>query len=434
MSTHYLFRRLFFLLALLMLAPVAHAALSVDNPLDRIVAVVNDDVITALELTEEVDILKAQMAQQSTRLPSDAILREQLLKRMIVRRIQLQLAERLHLRVDDETVNRALENIAAQNRLTPKEFRQALAGQNIDYAKFRENMREEIIINRLQKRQVNNRILVTKQEIDSLLDNQRLKGSTDAEYRLSHILISTPEAASAAQIAQARARTDKTVAELRAGADFAQTAITVSNAQQALEGGDLGWRRADALPTLFADWVDSHAVGDVSDSIRSPSGFHIIKLQDKRTHTEQHVVKQTRTRHILLRADEFSSSEELLARLNRIRERLLAGEDFAQLAKIRSEDPGSGADGGSLGWVSPGEMVPAFENAMNQLAVGDISEPVRSQFGWHLIQVQERREHDATDEVLRNRARQTISARKLEPALENWLRQIRDQAFVDTRL
>jgi len=431
---HFLYRPIAILFAVYWLLPAAHAALQVEDPLDRIVAVVNDDVITQLALDAEVEIIKGQMARQGTRLPPDAVLRKQLLNRMILRRIQLQLAERVHLRVDDETLNRTLDNIAAQNQLSPEQFRQALAQQNIDYARFRQNMREEIIINRLQKRQVNNRIVVTTQEIDAFLANQRLKTGADVEYRLSHILISIPEAASATQIAEARARAEKAVGELRAGADFAQMAIAISDAQQALEGGDLGWRRSDALPTLFSDWVTSHAVNDVSDPIRSPSGFHIIKLQEQREHSEQHVVRQTRARHILLRKDEFTTSEELLAKLRQIRQRALAGEDFATLAKEFSEDPGSGADGGNLGWVSPGEMVPDFEAAMNQLAVGDISEPVRTRFGWHLIQVQERREHDATEEVLRNRARKTISARKLEPALENWLRQIRDQAFVETRL
>lgn len=422
------------MLLLILLSPASLAALSVDNPLDRIVAVVNDDVITALELEDEVSDIKKQLRQQNTRLPEDAVLRKQLLERVILRRIQLQIAERAHIRVDDDTVNRTLDNIAAQNRLTLDEFRQALKREGIAYPKFRENIRQEIVLKRLQQQQVFNRITITEQEVDNFLSNQALQSGENAEYHLGHILITVPEAASAEQILAAKTKAEATVASLRQGADFAQAAIAVSSGQQALEGGDLGWRRAEALPTLFADWVTQHSVNDVSDAMRSPSGFHIIKLLEKRSTEQEHVVRQTQARHILLRTDEFTSSDEVRARLLKIRERLLAGEDFAKLAKTYSDDPGSSIEGGNLGWVNPGEMVPPFEAAMNALPVNEISEPVRTRFGWHLIQVLGHREHDNTEAMRRKKARDTIRARKIDPAMQSWLRRLRDEAFVEVRL
>jgi peptidyl-prolyl cis-trans isomerase SurA len=419
---------------LLCSAATASAALAVKDPLDRIVAVVNDEVITELELNSEVESIKQQLQRQNTRMPSDSVLKRQLLERMILKRIQLQMAQRGHIKADDETVNRALDNIAAQNNLSLEQFRQALKNEGMDYTKFRENLRDEIILTRLQQDQVRNRIVITQQEIDNFLSNQKLRGDINTEYRLGHILIAVPEAASAEQIAAAQKKATEIVTKLRAGDDFAQTAIAVSDGQQALEGGDLGWRRAEALPTLFADWVTKHSEGNVSDAMRSPSGFHIIKLLQQRSMDAKHVVQQTHARHILLRDSEFSQPEEIRARLLKLRERLQAGEDFAKLAKLFSEDPGSASKGGDLGWVNPGEMVPVFEQTMDGLALNELSEPVHSRFGWHIVQVLARREHDNTDDIKRKKARQAILARKLDPAMQSWLRRLRDEAFVETRL
>jgi peptidyl-prolyl cis-trans isomerase SurA len=404
------------------------------EPLDRIVAVVNNEVITALELDREMVLIKNQLAEKNNRMPPDAVLKKQLLERLILREIQLQMAKRGSIRVDDETLNHTLDNIAAQNRLSLAQFREVLGREGLDYEAFRENIRSEITINQLQQRQVRNRIVVTKQEIDDFLNNQALREDDHKEYRLGHILVGLPEAPSAEQIAAARLKAQQIVKQLQAGADFYQTAVSLSDGQQALEGGDLGLRRAAALPTLFADWATSHELNSVSNELRSPSGFHIIKLLEISINETKHLITQTHTRHILVRPDALDEGDEARERVLKIRQRIVNGEDFAALAKIHSDDPGSGMDGGELGWVSPGEMVPGFEKAMDMLATGELSEPVRTKFGWHLLEVLERRSHDDTDKVLRKKAQEALRARKTEPAMQTWVRRLRDEAYVENRL
>lgn len=423
-----------FFTSTLIAVPFTHAALSVPDPLDRIVAVVNDDVITALELETEVVNIKKQLQGQNTRLPSDSDLKKQILDRMIMQRLQLQRAERVHIRVDDEMLNRAINNIAIQNKLSLSGLRNALEQEGIDYSKFRDNIRNEIIINQLQQRQVFNRITITKQEIDTFLTNQTLKGAVKGEYNLGHILIALPEGANADQINQAKIKAEGIIEKLKNGADFAQTAIAVSDGQKALDGGNLGWRNFDALPTLFSDWVRNQEINNISSPLRSPNGFHIIKLLGKRTNDEQHIVKQTHVRHILIRIDEFNTSEETYKRITKLRDRILKGEDFSKLAKLHSEDPGSAEQGGDLGWVEPGMMVPPFEKAYKALSIGQISEPVKSQYGWHIIEVLGTRDIDNTEKEKRKKAMESIRARKTEPALENWFRTLRDESFIDVRL
>ena len=430
------------LLSLLLVAlPPAFADEGVDGSqyakgelLDRVVAVVNDDVITELELDAEVEMIKAQLRAQNTRLPPDDVLRRQILDRMVLRRIQLQLAQKAHITVDDETLNRTLESIARQNGLSLLEFRDVLERQGMPYQRFRENLREEITINRLQKRQVHDRINITPQEVDAYLANRALQTGTQYEYKLGHILISVPEAASPEAITRARKKAEKVVAELRAGADFAETAVAVSDGRQALEGGSLGWREASALPTLFADWVKNREVGAISDPIRSPSGFHIIKLEDKRSNTPKLLVTQTHVRHILISANKAGSSERARQKVEDLKLRIESGEDFGELARANSDDPGSGAQGGDLGWVNPGTMVKPFEETMQRLPVGKLSEPVQTRFGWHIVEVLGRREQDRSDEMQRQKARQAIRESKLEPAMQAWLRRLRDEAYVEIRL
>lgn len=422
------------LLGSLLVATHAQAKLDVENPLDRIVAVVNSEVITALELKTEMTLIKKQLSQQNRRLPGDSVIQRQLLERMILRRIQLQMAKRGSIRVDDDMLNRTLDNIAAQNSMSLSQFRATLQNEGMDFEHFRENMRDEITVNRLQQRMVRNRIVVTKQEIDNFINNQKLRDDPDREYHLGHILVAVPEAASAQQIKTARAKAEKIIGELRNNVDFAQTAIAFSDGQQALEGGDLGWRRADALPSLFADVVVLQEVNDISDVLRSPSGFHIIKMLEIRDNQPQHVITQTHSRHILIKPFDATELDDARARLVSIRERIIAGEDFATLAKAHSDDPGSGVEGGDLGWVSPGEMVSPFEKSMNTLAIDELSEPVQSRFGWHLIQVLGRRDQDVTDKVQEKNARDAIQARKTDPAMEAWVRRIRDEAFIENRL
>ncbi len=402
--------------------------------LDRVVAIVNDDVITEQELASEVAMIKSQLRAQNTRIPPDDVLKQQVLDRMVLRHIQLQLAKKAHISVDDETLNRTLESIARQNNLTLLEFRDVLEREGMQYQRFRENMRDEITINRLQKRQVNDRINITSQEVDAFLANRALQTGTQYEYQLGHILISVPEAASPEAIASAREKANKVVDELHAGVDFAETAVAVSDGRQALEGGSLGWREASALPTLFADWVIGREVGAISDAIRSPSGFHIITLLDRRSNQPQLLVTQTHVRHILIRVDDPTRSDRVRQRIEDLKLRIESGEDFADLARANSDDPGSGSQGGDLGWANPGTMVAPFEKAMDALPVGQISEPVQTQFGWHLIEVLGRREQDRTEDMQRNKAREAIRASKLEPAMQAWLRRLRDEAYVELRL
>lgn len=411
-----------------------YAELSVPDPLNRIVAVVNDDVITALELDAEVADIKKQLLSQNTHLPSDSVLRKQILDRMILQLLQLQRAERVHIRADDEMVNRTLNNIATQNKLSLQGLKTAIESQGGDFSHFRENVRKEIIINQLQKSQVFNLITTTRQEIDTYLANQSLRGEENAEYHIGHILISLPEGANAERISQAKIKAESIIDKLKNGADFAQMAIANSDGQNALEGGDMGWRNFNAIPTLFSDWLQSRDVNSVSPAIRSPNGFHIIKLLGKRSNEKQHIITQTHVRHILVRTDEFTSSEAARKRLLKLRDRLIGGEDFSKIAKLHSDDTGSKDKGGDLGWVDPGVMVPPFEKAFSKLAVNKISEPVKTRYGWHIIEVLGRRSHDNTETVKRNQARENIIARKSEPALQNWFRGLKDGSYIDIRL
>lgn len=402
-------------------------------PMDRIIAVVNDDVITSTELTRELGEIRAQLRQQNTRLPPDDVLHNQVLDRMISKRIQLQLAGINHIKIDDEALNRAILGIATQNKISLSELRETLVRDGYDFETYREGIRSEMTIAQLRQRQVVTRVVVTDQEVDEFLDAQALQGGAGEEYRVSHILIEIPESASVEAVDRAQQKANDVLKQLRAGADFAQTAVSVSSGAQALKGGDLGWRKSGQLPTLFSGAVVAMKVGDISELIRSASGFHIVKLSDKRTAEERHVVTQTRARHILLRTDELTSNEDARNKLEQLYQRIKSGDDFAELARSHSNDPGSAANGGSLGWVSPGDLVPAFEEVMTDLKLNEVSPPFRTQFGWHIVQVLERRDYDDTDELKKNRAREQIRQRKIEDETQTWLRQLRDEAYVEIR-
>ena len=405
-----------------------------NNAINSIVAIVNDGVITSGELNKELEIIKAQLRQQQRQLPPDDVIKKQVLDRMVLVRLQLQMAERGLLTIDDESLTRAIANIAEQNGMELSQFRRALESGGMDYSEYRDRIKDEMLISRLQQRQVQRKISVTDQEISDFLANQELREGSDDEYRLQHILFVVPEAANANRIQEVKTKAENILAQLKNGEDFAQMAISHSDGQQALEGGDLGWRKLAETPSLFADLITKMKPGDISDIVRSPSGFHIIKLAEMRSSEAQHIVEQTRARHILLEVNELVSSEESKTRLLQLKQRIDGGEDFAQLAIAHSNDKGSAGDGGSLGWVNPGTMVKEFEDAMNKLQPGEISGPVRTRFGWHLIKVEERRKYDNTEQFMKNKARQFIQQQKLGPALNNWLRQIRDEAFVELRL
>ncbi len=401
--------------------------------LDRIVAIINDDVIMRSELAEKIRTVTVQMQEQNIPLPPQAILEKQVLDRLIMTKLQIQTAQNTGIRVDDETLNRTISNIAAENELNLNQFREILEGDGYGYETFRKDIRNEILISRLQQRQVDNRIIVTEREIENFLSNREFQGETDIEFHIAHILIAINEGASTRQVSKTRETADKVLSELQGGANFSNMAATYSDGQQALDGGDLGWSKAGQVPTLFADFITNMEAGDLSDIIKSPSGYHIIKLLDKRS-TEQVVVTQTKARHILIQPDELTTPEDALRRLQQLKIRIEGGDDFAELARAHSVDPMSAAQGGDLGWVNPGDLVPEFQRVMDSLEPGATSEPFRTQFGYHVVQVLDRREHDSTEDIKRARAREAIRSRKLDEARTDWLRQMRDEAYVEYRL
>lgn len=402
-------------------------------PLDRIVAVINDDVIMQSELEERINSVLKQMAQQGAERPPRDVLVRQVLESMIMIKLQTQFAERTGIKVDDETLNQTINRIAAENNLSLSRFRDILERDGVNYESFREDIRNEITIAQLKRRQVDNRVTVTDREIDNFLANEEVQGGTENEYHLSHILISTPEGATKEEKEQARLVAEKVVSDIKSGASFEELARNVSDGQQAATGGDLGWRKESEIPTLFSEKISSMKEGDVSDIIESPSGFHIIKLAGLRS-SDKHIVTQTHARHILIRPNELVSEEDAQTRLDQLALRIKGGDNFAELARSHSDDPGSAVNGGDLGWINPGDMVPEFEEEMNQLKAGEISKPFKTQFGWHIVQVLDRREQDNTEQLKRARAREIILQRKIEEAQQNWLRSLRDEAYVEYRL
>ncbi len=418
------------LLTLALLLPL-HPAPAAVEPIERIVAVVNDGVVLESELRNRMRTVVAQLQARGTQLPPAPVLRRQVLERLILERIQLQIAERLGIRVDDETLNRAIRDIARRNGMDLDTFRRTLERDGFSFERFREDVRAEMIIARLQRQQVASRVTVSDQEVEDFLSSAQAQ--TRRSYRLAHILVAVPEAATPEQIAAARREAEEVLRRLRAGADFAEMAVAHSDGQKALEGGDLGWRRADELPSLFAEVVPRLEPGDVSELIRSPSGFHIIKLVAVRG-DEPHVVEQVRLRHILLRPGELLSDEEARIRLEQLRERVLAGEPFEALARAHSDDPVSAAKGGDMGWLSPAELPPEIAEVVRELEPGQVSAPFRTRFGWHLVQLVDQRRHDDTEGWRRARARELLHRRKVEERLQLWLRQLRDEAYVELRL
>lgn len=423
-----------FVLILLAIIPAVSMATLTGERIEGIAAIVNDEIITSLELEKEIRGLKADLQRQRIGIPGDDVLRRQVLDRMVIMRIQLQNAKRRNILIDDSALNSAIESIASQNKMELPEFRQALQSTGFDYADYRERIRQEMVIGQLQKREVSNRVVVTEQEIELFIANQAVQESDKEEYRLEHILVSIPEAASSEQIQKAREKALAILAEVRGGANFAQTAIAKSEGQQALSGGDLGWRKREQIPGLFADQLDGMEVGTINDLIRSPSGYHIIHLAEKRRETKQHFIEQIRARHILIKNNGVISGDEAITRLQQLKQRIESGESFSELAAAHSEDRGSAVQGGDLGWVSPGVMVREFEEQMNKLQPDQLSEPFQSRFGWHLVQVLERRNFDDTGDFQKNQARSVLLKRKTEPAVENWLRRLRDEAFVELRI
>jgi peptidyl-prolyl cis-trans isomerase SurA len=401
--------------------------------LNRIAAVVNGEVILVSELNTSVRKVEEQLNKKGTQLPDKGVLIKQVLERLIVDNLQMQIAERNGLTIDDNTLNEEIQTLASKNGINLSEFREVLEKEGYSYTAFRENIRKKLILEEVRRQMVANRIRVNDQEINNLLASLEASGLGDVKYHLAHIMVTIPEAPGPDEIEAARLRASNILMRLHEGSDFEQMAIAESDGQNALEGGDIGWRSMGQIPSLFTETTGHLQVGQVSDLIQSSGGFHIIKLLEK-SGEEKHMVNQTKVRHILIKTDTVNTEEDVKIRMEQLEIRLEGGEDFSELARSNSQDTLSAARGGELGWVNQGDTVPRFEDAMNKLAIGETSKPVQSRFGWHIIQVEARRQHDSTDQYERARAKQLIQTRKYEEELALWLRRLRDESYVEYRL
>lgn len=399
---------------------------------DHIVAVVADGVITSNELKARLATAINQLQRRGTPLPAQDVLEGQMLERLIIERAQLAYARESGLRIDDQQLEQAIGRIAANNKLSVTQFRAALEKDGIAYPVFREEIRTEMTMARLREREVESRLVVSDAEIDNYLANQAATGSSE-EYELAHILLRAPESATPEQLQKLRKRGEEALAKARAGENFAQLAASFSDAPDALQGGELGWRPLNRLPTLYADIAARLQPGEISDLQRSSAGFHILKLVGKRGGNMPASVMQTHARHILIRINEVVSEAEARHKLETVRERIANGVDFAEQARLFSQD-GTAGKGGDLGWLNPGDTVPEFERAMDALQPGELGKVIKSPFGMHLIQVIERRERDVSAERQRAVARQAIRERKLDEAYQDWLRQLRDRTYIENRL
>lgn len=406
------------------------AAQAAPVSIDHVVAVVDDDILMDSELQLRIGEVKRQ--NRGAQLPAATVLRTQVLERMILESIQLQMADRGGIRIADTELNNAIRRIAAQNQMSLSEFRQAMESEGVSFTLARDQIRNEMRVSRVQRFQVGERIQITDQDVDYFLASDLGKLASAAEYRIGHILIAVPSQASPGDLQKAEKQAHGIVANLRNGADFQQTAIAQSNGRNALKGGDLGWRKEAQLPGIFADVIPELQVGEVSNPIKSASGYHIVTVTEKRGGTTQ-MITQTKVRHILVQPNELRSAAKTKALIERIYKRLQNGEDFETLAREFSDDPGSGASGGDLGWVNPGDMVPAFDKTMANTEPGALSEPFESRFGWHVLQVEGRKETDIGAEKQRDQVRQLLYSRRFEEELPIWLRKIRSEAYVDIK-
>ena len=401
--------------------------------IDRIVAIVDQAVVTEQELESRIATVTAQFKKQGTELPAEAILRKQILERLITDTLQLQYAAQTGLKVDDNQLDKTIGRIAEQNQLSLAEFTEALAKDGVSMTKFRADIRNEITLARLREREVDGRVNVSESEIDNFLTSQAANNENQDEYEIAHLLIRTPEEGATEDIQKAKSKVDSALTELKAGMSFAKVSASFSDAPNALEGGGLGWKKASQMPALFLDALRAMQVGEVSAPLRSPNGFHVLKLNNKRGGNSPLVIQQTHARHILIKLSEIMSEKDGKLKIDGIKERLDNGEKFEALARQYSEDS-TASSGGDLNWVNPGDTVPQFEKAMNELKDLQISMPVLTQFGWHLIQVIERRSQDMSKEAARLKARQEIRAKKADEAYQDWIRELRDRAYVEIRL
>lgn len=420
-----------FLLIAVLVSGVSFAKI---EPLDRIVAVVNDGIVTQKQLDMGFNEVKQQLARSDKALPSDAALKKQVLDKLILDEIQVQYAERTGIIIDDQSLDSMISSIAKQNNMSITEFRRALDAEGLDYKLFRDQIKRQHVISQLHQRDVVSEVKVSNTEVKQFLNSAEGQSLQGFEYKLSHILVSLPDTPTPQDIQNAKARAQDIMQKVEQGADFSQTAFSESSGANALSGGELGWRALPAVPTIFVDEVATMNKSDIRGPIRSPSGFHIVKLLDKRMMTQENTIDKTRVRHILIKPNALLSDLEAQMRLEDIVRDIENGKDFGVLAKTYSEDLASGSQGGDLGWVTQDQLVEEFSTTMNETPIGKISKPFRSTFGWHILEVLDRKKENNLDEIIKLNAENMIRNRKVEERLENYLRQMRDEAYVKVNL
>lgn len=421
------------LLSVLLACQISSACWAAATPIDRVAAIVDEDVVLQSEVDQRLADIRFQYRNRQQPLPPEDILQKQVVEQLILQRIQLSQAERAGVRIDDNSLNAALTDIAAQNSVSLADFRSKLEAERVgSYNQVREQVRQEMMVSRLRNKRVGDRIRITEQDIDNFLASPQSAIALESEYRIAHLTINVPDEATPLQWAAAKAKADKALAALQQGTPFFNVVTQYSNAEDALQGGDLGWRKTAQLPTLFAEAADKLGRSEFSAILQSPAGYHIVTVIDKRG-AQQMVVKQRHVRHILIKTSEILTLEDARQKADDLHERLVKGADFAELAKTYSDDTGSARNGGDLNWVSAGDMVPSFEDMMNKTAIDQISPVFESQFGWHILQVLGERNQDMTDQYRRNLARQALYMRQFDDEKASWVRELRAEAFVQIK-
>jgi len=417
---------------LVLLAVLAPLSVQAERKLlDQVVAIVDEDVILQTELEARINTITSRLSAQGTALPPRQVLEERVLDQLITESIQMQMADRAGMRISDNELNETMANIAERNGMSLPQFEIQLEAEGVTYNQAREQIRKEMLTSRVQQRQVGNRVRVTDREVENYLESLEARGGNNAQYRLAYIFVSVDDPSDEAEVDAAREKAERLRSEIANGRDFREVAVAESDASNALEGGDMGWRAEGQLPSLVAPVVPELPVGEPSDVLENNSGFHLVMVMDKRGGEQQQMIQQHRVRHILVRPSEATTDSQTETVIRDLYQQLQNGASFSALAREYSDDPVSGSDGCNLGWVSPGQMVPAFEQAMLDADIGELRGPFRSQFGWHILQVQERRQKDISGDVRDAEARQAIYRRKFETELQNWLQEIRDEAFVE---
>jgi peptidyl-prolyl cis-trans isomerase SurA len=402
--------------------------------LDGVAAVVNDGIVLRSAVDSQMEVISARIQQAGQQLPPRNILRQQVLERLVLQEVQMQRADRLGIKVSDEMVNQALNEVATRNKIKFSDLPATLEQQGVDYRTYREDVRKEMTLQMLRSRDVISRVYVSPREVDQCLAKRKASPGADNEYNLAHILVAIPSTATEQQIAERVARAQGVFERAQKGEDFSQLAISYSDSGTALEGGALGWRKAGQLPSFVAEVIPNLKAGEVTEPIRTPSGLHIFKVLEIRGASQSALVNQVHARHILMTTNEVEDDETVRQKLVRIRERIEHGESFEAIASVTSEDTGSAANGGDLGWVGPGTFVPEFEAQLDKLADNEMSQPFKSKFGWHLVQLLGRRTYDASDDVTRNKCVMQLREARADEETEIWLRRLRDEAFVEYRM